>query len=108
MSSHNTESDAAHSLADLSIIHRDLLWLLSQAGLSEGRSLHHTLSDYYPDSIDQTRVCNALQELIERDYISKKTRNTTTYQLTEPARRALTARQAWQGSSRDANERGHK
>jgi len=71
MSSHTV------SLADLSSTHRDLLWELSQTGPSESGPLHHVLSDYYTDGIDQTRVCDSLEELIERDLVTKQTHQTT-------------------------------
>ena len=63
--------------ADLSATHRDLLWVLSQTGSSESGPLHHVLSDYYTDGIDQTRVCDSLEELIERDLVTKQTHQTT-------------------------------
>ena len=90
-----TESDTT-SLAGLSATHRDLLWVLSQTGPSESRSLHHALTDYYTDGIDHTRVCDTLEELIKRDLVTKQTHDTTEYRLTESARRTLSARQAWQ------------
>ena len=105
MSSH-TESDTI-SLADLSATHRDLLWVLSQTGLSESRPLHHVLTDYYTDGIDHTRVCNTLEELVERDYVTKHTHDTTEYRLTESARRELAARQAWQAGTH-SSEGGYK
>jgi DNA-binding HxlR family transcriptional regulator len=95
MSSLNTESDAI-SLADLSATHRDLLWVLSQTGPSESGPLHHVLTNYYTDRIDQTRVCETLEELIEHDLVTKHTHDTTEYRLTESGRCALSARQAWQ------------
>ncbi|MDB9249156.1 PadR family transcriptional regulator [Halorubrum ezzemoulense] len=97
MSSH-TESDTI-SLADLSATHRDLLWVLSQTGPSESGPLHHVLTDYYTDGIDHTRVCDTLEELIERDYVTKHTHDPTKYRLTESGRRALSARQAWQADT---------
>ncbi|QAY18870.1 Cdc6/Cdc18 family protein [Halorubrum ezzemoulense] len=95
------ENDAI-SLADLSATHRDLLWVLSQTGSSESGPLHHALSDYYTDGIDQTRVYNILKELIERDLVTTQTHDTTKYRLTESARRALSARQSWQAASPNA------
>ncbi|MDB2260618.1 PadR family transcriptional regulator [Halorubrum ezzemoulense] len=97
--------NAAHSLADLSATQRDLLWILSQTGPSESRSLYHTLADYYTDGIDHSRICGSLQELIERDFVTKQTHDTTEYQLTEPGRRALSARQAWQAGTHHAEGR---
>ena len=101
-----TESDAI-SLADLSATHRDLLWVLSQTGPSESGPHHYALTGYYTDGIDQTRVCDTLEELIEYDYVTKHTHDTTEYRLTESGRRALSARQAWQAGTRNA-EGGHK
>ena len=101
-----TESDAI-SIADLQATHRDLLWVLSQTGPSEIPPLHHALTDYYTDGIDQARVCDTLEELIERNLVSKRTHNPTKYRLTESARRALSTRQAWQAGAHNA-ERGHE
>ncbi|GAA0547518.1 PadR family transcriptional regulator [Halorubrum ejinorense] len=95
------ETDAP-SLADLSATHRDLLWVLSQTGPSEGGRLHHALNDYYTDGIDQAQVCDTLKELIERDLVTKQTHDTPEYRLTESARRALSARQAWQAGTHNA------
>ncbi|WP_050033579.1 hypothetical protein [Halorubrum halophilum] len=95
------------SLADLSATHRDLLWVLSQTGPSESGPLHHALDDYYTNGIDQARVCDTLEELIEHDYVTKQTHDTTKYRLTESTRRALSARQAWQAGTRNA-EGGHE
>ncbi|PHQ45032.1 PadR family transcriptional regulator [Halorubrum sp. C3] len=95
------ENDAS-SLADLSATHRDLLWVLSQTGPSESRSLHQSLADYYTDGIDKDGACDTLEELIELDLATKQTHNTTEYRLTESARRALSARQAWQAGTRNA------
>ncbi|OYR67237.1 PadR family transcriptional regulator [Halorubrum ezzemoulense] len=100
MSSPNERN--ATSLADLSATHCDLLWVLSQSAPSERDPLHHALSDYYPDSIDQTRVCDILEDLIERDLVTKQTHDTTKYRLTESGRRALSARQTWQAGTRNA------
>ncbi|MDB2286701.1 MarR family winged helix-turn-helix transcriptional regulator [Halorubrum ezzemoulense] len=93
--SSSTESDDI-SLADLSATHRDLLWVLSQTGPSESGPLHHALTDYYTAGIDQARVCDLLKELIEHDYVTKQTHQTTEYRLTESGCRALSTRQAWQ------------
>jgi DNA-binding HxlR family transcriptional regulator len=107
MSSPNTESDAI-SLADLSATHRDLLWVLSQTGPSESGPLHHALNDYYTDSIEQARVCDLLEELIEHEYVTKQTHNTNKYRLTESARHALSARQAWQAGTDTATGGGNE
>ncbi|MDB2294114.1 PadR family transcriptional regulator [Halorubrum ezzemoulense] len=104
--SSSTESDDI-SLADLSSPHRDLLWVLSQTGPSEIPPLHHVLTDYYTDGIDQTRVCDTLEKLIERNYVTKHIHDTTEYRLTESARRALSARQAWQAGI-PTTEGGHE
>ncbi|OYR83506.1 PadR family transcriptional regulator [Halorubrum ezzemoulense] len=106
MSSPNTESDTI-SLADLSATHRDLLWVLSQTGPSESGRLHHALTDYYTDGIDHTRVCDTLEELIERNLVTTQTHDPIKYRLTESARRALSARQSWQAGTRNA-EGGHE
>ncbi|MDV7349635.1 PadR family transcriptional regulator [Halorubrum distributum] len=101
MSSPHAKSDAP-SLADLSATHRDLLWVLSQSGPSESGPLHHTLTDYYTDGINQTRVRDSLEELIEYDYVTKQTYDTPKYRLTESGRRELAARQAWQAGTHNA------
>jgi len=97
MTSPYTERDTTYSVADLSAIHRDLLWVLAQTGPCHPRSLHQALTDYYTERIDHSRVCETLAELIERDFVA--IHDTTTYQLTESARRALSARQAWQAGT---------
>ena len=101
MSSHTV------SLANLSAAHRDLLWVLSQTGPSESGPLHHALTDYYTAGIDQARVCDLLEELIEHDYVTKQTHQTTEYRLTESGRRALSARQAWQAGTHNVSG-GHE
>ena len=106
MSSPHNERDTI-SLADLSATHRDLLWVLSQTGPSESGPLNYALTDYYTDGIDQTRVCDILEDLIERDLVTKQTHDTTEYRLTESARRELSARQVWQAGTRNA-EGGHE
>lgn len=77
-----SESDAI-SLAELSATHRDMLWVLSQTAPSENGQLHHILTDYYADSIDQTQVCDILEEPIKRDLVTKQSHDTTEYRLTE-------------------------
>ena len=102
-----SESDATHSLADPSATHRDLLWILSQIGPSESGPLHHALTDYYTDRIDQAQVCDILKELIARNLVTKHVHDTPKYRLTESGRRALSARQAWEAGTRNAAG-GHK
>ncbi|MDB2276651.1 PadR family transcriptional regulator [Halorubrum ezzemoulense] len=105
--SSSTESDDI-SLADLSTTHRDLLWVLSQTGPSESGPLHHALTDYYTDDdVDQARICDIVEELIEHDYIPGQTHDTTEYRLTESGRRALSARQAWQAGTHNVSG-GHE
>ncbi|KOX95906.1 PadR family transcriptional regulator [Halorubrum tropicale] len=87
------------SLAGLSATHRDLLWVLSQTGPSESSRLHHALTDYYTDGINKVRLCDTLEELIKRDLVTVQTHNTSEYRLTESARHALSARQAWQAGT---------
>ena len=106
MSSPDTGGSTAQSVADLSAIHRDLLWMLAQTGSCESYLLHQTLSDYYSESINHSQVCDALEELTERDFVS--TDDTATYQLTESARRALSARQAWQAGTLTTTGGGRK
>ena len=93
------------SLANLSATHRDLLWVLSQTGPSMSGPLHHALTDYYTDGINHTRVCTILEELVERDFVTKHTHDSQ-YRLTESGRRALAARQAWQAATN--TEGGHE
>ena len=107
MSNLNTESEDI-SLADLSATHRDLLWVLSQTGSSESRPLYYALSDYYTDGIDKDRVCDTVEELIEHDLVTIQTHDTTKYRLTESARHALSARQAWQAGNHDVTKGAHE
>jgi DNA-binding HxlR family transcriptional regulator len=106
MSSPHNKSNTI-SVADLSAKHRDLLWVLSQTGPSESGPLHHALTDYYTDSIDQTQVCDTLEELNARDLVTKHVHDTPKYRLTESGRRALSARQAWQAGTHNVSG-GHE
>jgi len=106
MSSPHTECDTTHSVADLSAVHRDLLWILAQTGPCESRQLQRALTTYYTDDIDHSRICDTLEELIERDFVT--TNDTAKYQLSESARRALSARQAWQAGTLTTSEGEHK
>ncbi|TKX41331.1 helix-turn-helix transcriptional regulator [Halorubrum sp. CGM4_25_10-8A] len=102
MSSPHTECDSTNSVADLSAVHRDLLWILAQTGPCENRHLQQALTTYHTDDINHSQVYDALEELIERDFVTID--DTTTYQLTEAARRALSARQAWQAGTTNSKE----
>ena len=93
--------NATYSLADFSAIQRDLLWVLSQTDPSESDSLYYVLTDYYPNGVDYIRICTILKGLIERDLVTKQTNDTNQYQLTA-ARRALSAQQAWQAGTNNA------
>ena len=106
MSSPHAECDTTHSLADLSAVHRDLLWILARTGPCESRQLQRALSNYYTDDVNHSQVCDTLEELIERDFVT--TDDTTTYRLTESARRALSARQAWQAGTLSTTDGGRK
>ena len=100
---HSTHSDTADSLADLPAGHRDLLWVLSQMGPTESLPLKRALSNYYTDGIDSSRLYTILTELVEGDLLTEHRRDhyLNEYRLTETARRALSARQAWQAGSGD-------
>jgi len=102
MTNPHTERGSAPSVADLSAVHRDLLWVFAQRGPCESSLLHHALTDYYSESIDHGRVRDTLEELIERDFVALH--DTTTYQLTESGRRALSARQTWQAGTPTTSE----
>ena len=65
-----------------------------------------TRCDTENKSINHSQVCDALEELTEHDLVT--TNDTATYQLTESARRALSARQAWQASTLTTSEGEHK
>ncbi|PAU84946.1 PadR family transcriptional regulator [Halorubrum salipaludis] len=102
MTSPHSECDTTPSVADLSAVHRDLLWVLAQTGPCQPHSLHYALTDYYSDGIDYSQTCDTLEELIEREFVA--TYDTTTYQLTESGRRALSTRQAWQAGTLTTSE----
>ena len=108
MSSPHAERDTAHSLADLSAAHRDLLWVLSRTGPSKISPLHHALTTYHTYGIDHTRVRDTLEGLTEHGLVAEDIYDTTTYRLTERARRALSARQAWQAGTHDVVRGGHE
>ena len=102
MNSTHSESGTTHLLADLSARHRDLLWVLSQRGTSESLSLKKALNGYYTTPIEHGCFCEILDDLVDRDLVSKLAHDlhTIEYTLTEQARRALSARQAWQAGHR--------
>ena len=106
MSSPHTECDTTRSVADLSAVHRDLLWILAQTGPCGSRQLQRALTTYYTDDIDHSQVCDALEELTEREFVT--TDDPKRYQLTESARRALSARQAWQAGTLSTTDGGRK
>ena len=106
MSSPHTECDTTNSVADLSAVHRDLLWVLGQTGPCESHYLQEALTTYYTDNIEHSRVRDTLEELIEHDFVS--TDDTATYQLTESARRTLSARQAWQAGTLSTTDGGRE
>ena len=106
MSSPHAECDTTHSLADLSAVHRDLLWILARTGPCESRHLQQALTTYYTGDVNHSRICDTLEELSKRDFVTID--NTTTYQLTEATRRALSARQAWQAGTLTTSEGEHK
>ena len=106
MSSLHTGCDTTHSVADLSAIHRDLLWMPAQTGSCESRQLQRALSNYYTESNAHSEVCDVLEELIERDFLT--TNDTAAYQITEAARRVLSARHAWQAGTPTTSDGGHK
>ncbi|QAU12198.1 PadR family transcriptional regulator [Halorubrum sp. BOL3-1] len=104
MSSPRTNPDTTYSVAELSAIHRDLLWVLARTGPCESHLLHQALTDYYSESINHSQVCDALEALTERDFVT--TDGQKKYHLTESARRALSARQAWQAGTLTTTSEG--
>jgi DNA-binding PadR family transcriptional regulator len=89
------------SLADLPARHRDLLWVLSQTGPSESHTLKHVLESYYNKTITDDRIITTLSDLTTHDLVVKRSHDnfTTKYHLTDPGRRALQARLAWQANT---------
>ena len=106
MSSPHTEHDTAHSIANLPAVHRDLIWILARTGPCESHLLHQALTDYYSETTNHSQVCDALEALTEHDFIT--TRDPKRYHLTESARRALSARQAWQAGTLSTTDGGRK
>ena len=102
MSSPHAECNRSLSVADLSAVHRDQLWMLAQTGPCESHPLHHALTTYYTKSIAHSRICDTLKELIEDNFVSSDTAKR--YHRTEPGRRALSTRQAWQADATSTEE----
>ena len=99
----STHGDSPDSVADLPADHRDLLWVLSKTGPSESLPLKRVLSNYYTDGIESHRLSTILTDLVEYDLVAEHRRDQylNEYRLTETARRALSARQAWQAGIGD-------
>ncbi|WP_058366379.1 helix-turn-helix transcriptional regulator [Haloparvum sedimenti] len=95
-----TEAETTATFAaDLTAFQRDLLWALSHEGGRKGLALKDELEDYYGESLNHSRLYQNLDRLADAGLVEKRTRDrrTNEYSLTETARRALSARQAWQG-----------
>jgi DNA-binding PadR family transcriptional regulator len=110
MSNAHYERDFTNPLADLTARHRDLLWILSQRGTIKSLPLKDALNDYYTTPIEHGRFCETLDDLVDRNLVDKQAHDlhTIEYSLTERARRALSARQAWQaGHHGDTTAEGH-
>ena len=86
------------TLTELSAFQRDLLWALSHDDARKGLSLKAELADYYGEDLNHSRLYQNLDKLVDRGLVAKQARDkrTNEYRLTEPARRALEARQEWQ------------
>ena len=95
-------ADSAN-VTDLSAFQRDLLWALSHENHRKGLALKRALSDYYGEELNHSRLYQNLDKLVDRGLVEKSARDrrTNEYALTEAARRALTARQAWQAGKTD-------
>lgn len=99
---------AANSLADCTALQRDLLWELSHENARKAPSLKAELANYYSKSINPSRLYQNLDKLIDLGLVAKQARikNTNEYNLTERARRTLSARQVWQVGHRDDTSAG--
>ena len=96
------------TLTELSAFQRDLLWALSHDDARKGISLKAELADYYSEELNHSRLYQNLDKLVDRDLVAKKARDNRTneYRLTETARRALSARQAWQAGEKKKLDNG--
>ncbi|WP_435099024.1 helix-turn-helix transcriptional regulator [Halorubrum sp. N11] len=99
---------ATNSLADCTAFQRDLLWALSHENARKRLSLKAELDDYYGESISHSHLYQNLDELVDLGLVTKQahSKRTNEYRLTESARRALSARQAWQAGHRDHSATG--
>jgi len=93
---------------DCTAFQRDLLWALSHENDRKGISLKEELTDYYGEDLNHSRIYQNLDKLVHRGLISKQPRDNRTneYRLTETARRALSARQAWQAGEKSKLDNG--
>ena len=89
------------SLADLPARHRDLLWILSHTGPSESYTVKQALESYYNKAVTDDVASTVLSDLTAQDLVVNRSHDnfTTKYHLTNPGRRALQARLAWQANT---------
>ena len=88
---------------DLSAFQRDVLWVLSHEDHRKGLALKANVEDYYDEELNHSRLYQNLDKLVNAGLVEKSARDrrTNEYGLTEAARRALSARRAWQGGKTD-------
>lgn len=90
-------------LANLSAFQRDVLWTIAEESGLKGVTIKRRLEDYYGDHINHAQLYPNLDDLVEHGLVEKGKADgrTNAYALTEAGRRALSARQAWIGSTAD-------
>lgn len=90
-------------LSDLSAFQRDTLWILADESGQKGVAIKRRLEDYYGDHVNHAQLYPNLDDLVEEGLVTKEHADgrTNAYSLTEPGRRALSARQTWIGGADD-------
>ena len=86
-----------NGLADLTAFQRDILRYLARDDHSKGTAIRRGLEDYYGVDVTHGRLYPSLDQLVEKGFLAKSQRNrrTNDYALTDAARDALAAHDAW-------------
>lgn len=82
---------------DLTSFQRDILIVLSSQHPISGSELREELDRYYETEVFGGRLYPALDDLVERGYVSKSRRDGRTYEyrVTDSGLRAIDARNEW-------------
>jgi len=88
----------ARSMAELTKIERDVMYVVAGGELMLGADVHKELDAYYSEGVRQNTIYNSLSEGVERGDVTK-TRldgSHTWYDLSDQGERTLEARRAWE------------